>query len=168
MHPSGASPACCACSQGACSGASPAQLLVVAAVSLVIWEQLKDPAASGLQRASWEALLPFTLPKSHSHCSGLPGRQSLFPQGHASCQDALFPAGFGAYAVADTPWKYLPVCFFSRGVCGTGFPGLSPGNIPFVVPGVGLDLGPSSAESQPCRQWECLVWIWLRLWLGMG
>lgn len=65
--------------------ASPAQLLLVAAVSLVIWEQLKILLLLGCR----EALLLFILPMSHPHCSGLPARQSLFPQGHASCQDAL-------------------------------------------------------------------------------
>lgn len=62
MSPSGASPACCACSQGACSGASPAQLLLVAAVSLVIWEQLKVPAASDCRRHAGSLSFPLPFP----------------------------------------------------------------------------------------------------------
>lgn len=46
---------------------------------------------------------------------------------------------------------------------GLDFHGAHQTVLPLQFLGIGLDLGPSSVESQPCWQWGCLIWIWLRL-----
>lgn len=94
--PSGASSAWCIHSQQARSGASPVQLLVVAAACLVVWEHFKDSASSRLQKTDARKGTP-SLPSSY-----LPSPVPLASQtggpccppvhacpGRASHQDAL-------------------------------------------------------------------------------
>lgn len=58
--------------------------------------------------------------------------------------------------------------FLLKESMGLDFHGSHQATLPLQFLCISMDLGPSFAESQPCWQWGCLVWIWLRLWLGKG
>lgn len=105
--------------------------------------------------------LPCPIPTALASQPGSPCSPRDMPPVRMLCEVS---SRFLAYAVVDTPLKYLPVRFFVlKESMGLDFHGSHQSTFPLQFLSFGLNLGPSSVESQPCWQWECLVWVWLRL-----